>query len=158
MRHLQWRTPLPPHIQCWCGTAAQNARVCEQRKFRKTDCSVCTPTLNIGARGLSCRSVYKTKLTCGSDLFSFHFVANYFPSTVKNTHCFCLARSFGALICCVFFEESAPKAASFICVRACQKMLSRAHTAACTHDILSAHTWRPDRSLLILDNLIQKQD
>ena len=85
MRHLQWRTPLPPHIQCWCGTAAQNARACEQLNFRETDCSVCTPTLNIGARGLSYRCVCKAKCTSKRDLFDFESFANLFPSTVKKT-------------------------------------------------------------------------
>ena len=102
MRHLQWRTTLPPHIQCWCDTAAQNARVCEQRKFRKTDCSVCTPTLNIGARGLSYRCVCKAKCISKRDLFDFESFANLFPSTVKKRFRTCLSRSC-AEVCVVCF-------------------------------------------------------
>ena len=86
MQQFQWRTPSPPHIQCWLRTTTQNARVCEQRKFRKATCCTCTPTLNIGARGSSYRRACKAKCVSKRHLFEFESFANLFPSTVKK-HC-----------------------------------------------------------------------
>ena len=59
MQRFRLSTPYPPHIQCWHRTTTQNARVCEQRKFRKAACCTYTPTLDIGARGLSYRCACK---------------------------------------------------------------------------------------------------
>ena len=84
MQPFRWRTPSPPNIQCWHRTTTQNARVCEQRKFRKAACCTYTPTLNIGARGLAYRCVCKAKWISRCRLFSFHLFANFFPPTVKK--------------------------------------------------------------------------
>ena len=45
--------PLSPSHSMLVRTTTQNARVCEQCKFRKAACCTYTPTLDIGARGLS---------------------------------------------------------------------------------------------------------
>ena len=75
--------PSPSHSMLM-RTAAQNARVSEQRKLRKTNCSAHTPALNIGARGVSCRCVCTAKCISKCHLLEFDCFANLFPSTIKN--------------------------------------------------------------------------
>ena len=103
------KIPLSPSRSMLMRTTAQNASVSEQRKLRKTNCSAHTPTLNVGARGVSCRCVCTAKCISKCHLLEFESFANLFPSTVKNqcvAVCQSIARKCLDCLCWVCVEKT----------------------------------------------------
>ena len=109
-------------------TTAQNASVSEQRKLRKTNCSAHTPTLNIGARGASCRCMCTAKCISRCHLLELESFANLFPSTVKKA-----MRSCPSKYCAEVF--------GLLVLGLCCENICRAHMIPCTPGASHAHPY-----------------